>query len=91
MSRAQDAGLSGADDPEILEWAAQRGLLVLTHDQSTLIGYAYERVDRGEPMAGIVQVFRNSSIGRITEDLVILATCSMPDEWDAQVIYVPLR
>ena len=42
-------------------------------------------------MAGIVQVFRNSSIGRITEDLVILATCSMLDEWDAQVIYVPLR
>lgn len=91
FARVQDVGLSGADDPDLLEWAAHHGPLVLTRDESTLIGYAYERVDRREAMPGIVQVFRNASIGRITEDLVLIATCSMPDEWDKQVIYVPLR
>ena len=30
--RVQDVGLSGADDPDILEWAANDGRIMLTHD-----------------------------------------------------------
>ena len=33
--RIQDVGLSGADDPTVLEWAAQEGRVLLTHDAST--------------------------------------------------------
>lgn len=33
--RIQDAGLSGADDPTVLEWAAREGRILLTHDVST--------------------------------------------------------
>jgi predicted nuclease of predicted toxin-antitoxin system len=29
--RIQDVGLSGADDPTVLEWAAQEGRVLLTH------------------------------------------------------------
>ena len=34
--RVQDIGLSGADDPTVLEWAAQEGRILLTHDVSTI-------------------------------------------------------
>ena len=34
---AQDVNLSGADDPTIIEWAAQQGRALLTHDASTLM------------------------------------------------------
>jgi predicted nuclease of predicted toxin-antitoxin system len=30
--RIQDAGLSGTDDPTVLEWAAQTQRVLLTHD-----------------------------------------------------------
>ena len=30
--RVQDAGLSDADDPTVLEWAAQQGRVIFTHD-----------------------------------------------------------
>jgi hypothetical protein len=30
--RVQDAGLSGADDPDVLEWAAQQRRVLFTHD-----------------------------------------------------------
>ena len=30
--RVQDVGLSGSSDPEILEWAAREGRVVITHD-----------------------------------------------------------
>ncbi len=34
--------LSGADDLTILEWAAREGRVVVSHDISTLAGYAFE-------------------------------------------------
>jgi predicted nuclease of predicted toxin-antitoxin system len=34
--RVQDVGLSGADDPSVLKWAADQGRIVVTHDISTL-------------------------------------------------------
>jgi len=34
--RLQDAGLSGADDRSVLQWAAEQGRIVVTHDISTL-------------------------------------------------------
>ncbi len=40
--RVQDVGLSGAEDPEILEWAADGGRILLTHNVSTMTHYAYE-------------------------------------------------
>ncbi len=45
--RVQDVGLRGADDPNVLEWAAQEGRVLLTHDVATITQYAYERVEAG--------------------------------------------
>ena len=42
--RIQDAGLSGASDEAVLEWAANEGRILLTHDVSTLTRSVYERV-----------------------------------------------
>jgi len=36
LIKVQDAGLSGADDPAILEWAAQENRVLLTHDVTTM-------------------------------------------------------
>jgi predicted nuclease of predicted toxin-antitoxin system len=48
--RVQDAGLSGADDARVLEWAARQGRVLLTHDVTTMTYLAYERVRAGKPM-----------------------------------------
>jgi predicted nuclease of predicted toxin-antitoxin system len=32
----QEAGLSGADDTVVLEWAAREGRVLLTHDVNTI-------------------------------------------------------
>jgi predicted nuclease of predicted toxin-antitoxin system len=53
--RVQDAGLSGADDPTVLEWAAQTQRVLLTHDVETITYYAYERVRTGQPMPGVFE------------------------------------
>ena len=88
--RVQDAGLSGAEDPPVLEWTAQEGRVLLTHDVRTITRYAYERVDRGMRMPGVVEVSRSVPIGLAIEDLLLLAECSVEGEWEGQILYLPL-
>lgn len=48
--RVQDIGLRGADDDTVLTRAAVEGRVILTHDVSTLIGRAFERIRAGSSM-----------------------------------------
>jgi hypothetical protein len=89
--RVQDVGLSAADDPTVLEWAAQEGRVLLTHDVSTITKYAYERVRAGQAMPGVFEVSRAVPIGQAIEDILLLAECSLENEWEGQVRYLPLR
>jgi hypothetical protein len=88
--RVQDVGLSAADDPTVLEWAAKEGRVLLTHDVSTITKYAYERVRAGQTMPGVFEVSRAIAIGRAIEDILLLAECSFDDEWEGQVRCLPL-
>jgi predicted nuclease of predicted toxin-antitoxin system len=88
--RVQDAGISGADDPAVLEWAARQGRVLLTHDVSTITRFAYERVREGKPMPGVFELRRSVPIGRAIEDILLLAECSLEGEWEGQVRYLPL-
>lgn len=89
--RVQDVGLSGQDDPIILEWAAQENRVLLTHDVSTITKYAYQRVQEGKHMAGVFEIGRTAPIREIIEDLIWLIDCSLEYEWEGQVRYLPLR
>jgi hypothetical protein len=89
--RVQDEGLSGADDPVVLEWAAQTGRVLLTHDVSTMTRHAYDRVREGKPMPGVFEVSREVPIGVAIEEILLLAECSLAGEWEGQVRYLPLR
>ncbi len=64
--RVQDVGLSGADDPAVLEWTAREGRVLLTHDVSTMTRHAYERVP----------------VGSAIEDVLLLAELSLEGEWE---------
>jgi hypothetical protein len=88
--RVQEAGLSGADDPTVLEWAARNGRILLTHDVSTMRDCAYERVRLGQPMPGIFVVEQALSIGQAIDEILLLAECSLEGEWEGQVRYLPL-
>jgi hypothetical protein len=85
-----DAGLAGADDPTVLEWAAREGRVLLTHDVRTMTRFAYERVDRAEAMPGVIEVLARAAIGEVVEDLVLVVQCSGPEDLRDRVLYMPL-
>jgi hypothetical protein len=89
--RVQDPGLSGADDPAVLEWSAFQGRVLLTHDVSTLTTHAFDRVRSGRPMPGVFEIQSTAGAGDVIDELILLAECSHEGEWDGQVRYLPLK
>lgn len=53
IARVQDVGLSGADDPAVLAWAADNDRIVLTHDRATMAEHARQRVVARSSMPGL--------------------------------------
>ena len=89
--RVQDVGFSGRDDPAILEWAASESRILLTHDSTTMIDYAYDRVRAGKSMPGVIEVPDDVPIGKAIEDILLIAETSQLSEWEELVIYLPFR
>jgi predicted nuclease of predicted toxin-antitoxin system len=88
--RVQDVGLTGANDPTVLAWAAAERRVLVTHDVNTIPRYAYERVSRGENMPGVIIVPQRAPITRCIEDLLLLAECGEDRECEGRVLFLPL-
>lgn len=89
--RVQDVGLRTADDPTILQWAADEGRVLVTHDIRTVPDFAHERVVAGLLMPGVFVVPTYMPIREAIDELTLIAAASVPHEWDNRVVYLPLR
>ena len=90
LVRVQDVGLTGIDDEAVLEWAAARNRLLLTHDFKTIPKYAYERLQSGLPMPGVIVCDVYFPVRDGIDEIQLIAECSDPGEYDGLVIYLPL-
>jgi hypothetical protein len=90
IARVQDVGLGGAEDARVLDWAVAEGRIVLTHDVSTLIGLAYERMKRGHGVPGVIAVPQTIAVGVAVDDLALIVQCTTTKDWQNQVGYLPL-
>jgi hypothetical protein len=88
--RVQDVGLLHADDPTILKWAAQEQRILLTHDVATVTRYAYDRLNQGLPMPGVIEVIATAPIGQVIDDLELLILCGQPTDYAGQILFIPL-
>lgn len=89
--RVQDVGLITKPDTEVLEWAANENRIVLTHDVTTMSKHAFDRVTEDLPMPGVIEVSQDVPIGEAIEELVLITECSLENEWQNQVIFLPLK
>lgn len=87
----QEVDLRTTDDPDVLEWAAQDGRIVVTHDVSTFSVFAFERVAAGLPMPGVIEIPETVPMSVVIDELILIAGASDPEEWKDTVRYLPLR
>ncbi len=88
--RVQDVGLMNVQDAVILAWAAQESRIMLTHDASTMIDAAYQRVREELPMPGMIAVRKLALLATTISDLVFMAQAGTEADFQNQVRYVPL-
>lgn len=87
---AQQVGLGEQGDPAILAWAADADRVVLSHDINTMVGFAWQRVDAGQKMPGLLIVPKKMAIGAAVAELELIVQATEPSEWLNQVRYLPL-
>jgi len=63
---------------------------IQTLDVRTVTAAAYERVARGEPMPGVIEVRARSEIGDVLADLELIVLCATEDDLRDRVVFVPL-
>lgn len=88
--RAQDMGLTSAMDDAILQWAADRNRVLLTHDARTMPRHAFGRLDSGLHIAGILIVDDLAPIGVCIDDILLIDEVNEAGEWRDRMIYLPL-
>lgn len=82
-------------DSIVLAWAAQGNCIVLTHDVTTLLTEAYQRVAEGLSMPGVMVSPQLSPVAPIIDDpviddLVFIVENSSVDEWLNSVVFLPV-
>jgi hypothetical protein len=90
LVRVQDTRLSGADDPALLQFAADEKRVLLTHDQETLVGHAWQRVRSGMEMPGVVVAQTDRPIGQVIADLELLLLAGQPEDVEQRILFLPL-
>jgi hypothetical protein len=88
--RSQEDGTAEMDDESILDRATELGRLLFTQDQDFL-RIASDRQASGIPFVGIAFAHQQGAgLGRIVEDLELIAACGEPGEFSNKITYLPL-
>jgi hypothetical protein len=90
LVRVQDTSLREANGDSVLEWAAREGRVVVTHDVTTMTAAAWARVERGQGMAGVIEVGTDEPTGRAIDEIRLIVVVCSPEEMEGQVVFLPL-
>lgn len=88
--RVQDTDLMGQPDPEVLEYALEQDLVLISHDVNTIRGFYYQRVASNEPVPTVFLVHGEKPIGDVIDALVLILLATDASEWTGQLHYIPL-
>ena len=88
--RARDIGMHERSDAEVLAYAAEHQMIVISHDVNTMPANAYTRIRAGTPVAGLLMVKQSDPVGMVIDDLILLWSASEADEWQNVVGFLPL-
>jgi len=86
---ATEAGLQGQGDPDVLEFAASQGRILVSHDTSTMPVHFFDRLRSGWQSPGVFLVRQRASVGQVVEAILSVWSASAPEEWAGQIHYLP--
>jgi Domain of unknown function (DUF5615) len=86
---ANDAGLEGLPDDDVLDVAAGEGRVLVSHDKRTIPLHFAARVRAGLRSPGVLLAVPSASVGEVVESVLIIWSASREEEWMDQIHYLP--
>lgn len=92
LLRSRDVIGADAADPNVLEWAASDGRVLITNDRRTMTKHVWERKAEGKPVPGVVFTTLTQPVGAAIDDILLIAFCMSEEEIaDRVLIHLPFR
>lgn len=77
-------------DPEILCWCEENNFVLVTNNRTSMPVHLADHLAQNRHVPGIFILNPNLSIGENLEELVLAALASEKDEYQVQIVYLPL-
>ncbi len=86
----EGAPVRGTSDPEILHWCERNRFNLITNNRKSMPRHLDAHLAAGHHVPGIFTINLEVSMGLIIEQLILIAGASHEDEYNDQIVYVPL-
>jgi predicted nuclease of predicted toxin-antitoxin system len=85
---ARDVEMAQATDPELLDWAASHGRILVSFDKRTLPDFAYAHIATG-PIPGVLIIRAGTTYRAAIDMLELIILASVAAEWEDKVTFIP--
>jgi hypothetical protein len=86
----EDAPPKSTPDPEILEWCEKNQFNLITNNRKSMPQHLSDHLAAGHHVPGIFTINLEVPMGKIIEELLLIAGASDVDEYIDQITYIPL-
>ena len=86
---AQQGGLLGLNDPEVLDSVARTGRILVSHDRRTMPRH-FAQFTELNASAGLIVIGQKVDIGTAIDELLLIWATSKAEEWHGKIGFVPL-
>ncbi|NET60365.1 MAG: hypothetical protein F6K47_30745 [Symploca sp. SIO2E6] len=86
----QDALPKGTLDPEILCWCEENDFLLVTNNRKSMPVHLVDHLAEGRHVPAIFVLRRPVDVGRVIEDLILIAEAADENEYQDRITYLPL-
>ena len=80
----------GTLDPEILFWCEENDFILVTNNRKSMPVHLTDHLATGRRAAGIFILNAEMNVGETVDELVLIAAASSAEEYQAQIIYLPI-
>lgn len=86
----EKAPTRGTLDPDILHWIEDHDFTLVTRNRKSMPDHLSKHLAEGHHIPGILTLRPKASLGEIIDDLLLIAELADTDEYQDQIIHVPL-
>ena len=80
----------GTLDDEILIWCEENEFILVTNNRKSMPVHLQDHLNTGRQTNGIFTINVEMSVGETVEELILIASASSVEEYQNQIIYLPI-